>query len=243
VGRARTVQGELMRAVEKLRDEAQRNDNMYYTAGTRSLAGFISDELIDSGLFDKKQVAKIKSTCKKMTVASRPYLEDEGYDYLKDRICEFYTKTPGLIPMDADDDGNGQKPQYWKYFAGDMNDQDAVLRYVWKTCVPKKGGASTLQGELLSAVARLRWECQDNKGKYWNDRFAKKAEFIRTSLLADEHLDEANKAEINTAINTIVAAKGAYSADYVYDKLCDYVYLFYKNHPDAIDFVGYEGYV
>jgi len=54
-GQAKTVQGELLRAVEKLRDEAQRNGNVNWDDGHKILARFVRTTLIDSGLFDAKQ--------------------------------------------------------------------------------------------------------------------------------------------------------------------------------------------
>lgn len=51
-GQAETIQGELLRAVEKLRDEAQRNGNCNWDEGHEILARFVRDTLLESGLFD-----------------------------------------------------------------------------------------------------------------------------------------------------------------------------------------------
>jgi hypothetical protein len=97
IGQADTVQGELLRAVEKLRDEAQRNGNINYFDSHKLLAKFISDTLVNSELFDKKEIAKIKSESKKLMKASSPYIDDDVYDYLTDQICVFYLKNIELV--------------------------------------------------------------------------------------------------------------------------------------------------
>ncbi len=92
IGQAETIQGELLRAVEKLRDEAQRNGNINFFDSHKKLAKFVMDTLVNSELFDKKEITKIKSESKKLMKASSPYLDDDAYDYLTDQICVFYLK-------------------------------------------------------------------------------------------------------------------------------------------------------
>ena len=96
-GQAQSVQGELLRAVEKLRDEAHRNGNVNYSKSHTLLANFIKDTLVSSMLFNATENAAITSKIKEITKAKKPYLEDDIYDYLTDRICEFYLKNPELI--------------------------------------------------------------------------------------------------------------------------------------------------
>jgi hypothetical protein len=54
-GQAETVQGELLRAVEKLRDEARRNGNCNWDEGHEILTRFVRETLNASGLFDANQ--------------------------------------------------------------------------------------------------------------------------------------------------------------------------------------------
>ncbi|SEW40036.1 hypothetical protein SAMN04488122_2810 [Chitinophaga arvensicola] len=98
MGQADTVQGELLRALEKLRDEAQRNGNINYFDSHLQLAKFVMDTLINTGGFDKKTQTKIKSSAKQLMKAGSPYLEDDVYDYLVDKVCEFYLKHSTPIP-------------------------------------------------------------------------------------------------------------------------------------------------
>lgn len=89
-GQADTVQGELLRAIEKLRDEAQRNGNINYCKSHKLSAQFVMDTLIGSKLFDKKEMAKITRETKKLMKATEPYTNDDVYDFLTDKACEFY---------------------------------------------------------------------------------------------------------------------------------------------------------
>ena len=96
-GQADTVQGELLRAIEKLRDEAQRNGNINYYKSHKLSAQFVMDTLVGSELFDKKEMAKIKSQTKKLMKASTPYTDDDVYDFLTDKACEFYLQNKAPI--------------------------------------------------------------------------------------------------------------------------------------------------
>jgi hypothetical protein len=64
-GQADTVQGELLRAIEKLRDEAQRNANVNFNSSHKLLAQFTMNTLVNAGMFDKKEIAQIKTETKK----------------------------------------------------------------------------------------------------------------------------------------------------------------------------------
>ena len=90
IGQANTVQGELLRAIEKLRDEAQRNANVNFWESHKLLAKFTRDTLVGSGIFDKSEIAQIKTGTKKLMNATMPYTDDDIYDYLTDQVCRFY---------------------------------------------------------------------------------------------------------------------------------------------------------
>ncbi len=125
----------------------------------------------------------------------------------------------------------------------DLTDEDAVLKYIWKTMVPKRGPAATIQGELLSAVEKIRYECADNGGANWDERFPQRGEFIRTTLLADPLFADDEKEEIDAAIDTILEAAGGYFEDDLYDMLGTYIYKFYVHHQEPIPFVPPVGYI
>jgi len=59
-GQADTVQGELLRAVEKLRDEAVRNGNVNWDAGHEALGRFLAKELASAEVFGPEALAEIE---------------------------------------------------------------------------------------------------------------------------------------------------------------------------------------
>lgn len=97
-GQADTVQGELIRAIEKLRDEAQRNGNCNWDHGHETFCSFIRDTLCGSGTFDKATIAEIKSDIARLEDYEHPYCEDDLFDRLTDRIVEWYHRHPDPIP-------------------------------------------------------------------------------------------------------------------------------------------------
>lgn len=95
IGQADTVQGELMRAVEKLRDEAQRNGNVNFNDKCHSiLIDYLSLYLADGTLFNAELVKQIKSDLNRLKKANSPYLEDDLYDRINDRIVDWFDKNP-----------------------------------------------------------------------------------------------------------------------------------------------------
>jgi hypothetical protein len=96
-GRPVSVYGELLNAVEILRDEAQRNKNAHYGKNHKRMAVFVRDTLVRSGAFDKAVKEQIRSESERLMKASRPYVEDDVYDRLVDQICVYYTQKEDLI--------------------------------------------------------------------------------------------------------------------------------------------------
>ncbi|WP_188932594.1 ankyrin repeat domain-containing protein [Puia dinghuensis] len=112
-GPADTVQGELLRTVENLRDEARRiaNSHQHATTTLQAVAGathrrvqkrqaiFVRDTLLRSGVFDKTESHRIRTETQRLIKHSRDYPSDEVYDDLVDMICVFYTRNPTPIPL------------------------------------------------------------------------------------------------------------------------------------------------
>lgn len=89
-GQAETIQGELIRAIEKLRDEAQRNGNINWDSGYLILAKFIESKLIQSEEFNNVQSEQIKSDINRLIDYHSPVTDDEIYDRLTNRIVDWY---------------------------------------------------------------------------------------------------------------------------------------------------------
>jgi uncharacterized protein len=146
-------------------------------------------------------------------------------------LIELIEQYPDNFPKEAE-----QKTSNQETFAGDITNKDAVLKFMWKTLVPKNGPAATIQGELLSAVEKIRWECSNNGGVNWDKRFPQRGQFIKTNLINSTILTESEKKTIKAAITTILKAKGGYYKDDLYDLLCDFIYKFYINRKELILF-------
>jgi hypothetical protein len=99
-GQAATVQGELIRAVEKLRDEAQRNGNGNWGSGHEILAGYLKETLLDSSLFDAAQQLQISTDVERLLDSEHPETSDAPYDRLSDRIVDWARAHPDPVPRD-----------------------------------------------------------------------------------------------------------------------------------------------
>jgi len=97
-GQADTVQGELIRAVEKLLDEAQRNGNLNWGAGHRMLAEYVRAQLAQSPVFDERAVTEINADVERLLRAEDPDTTGEPHDRLTDRIVEWSRAQPGPVP-------------------------------------------------------------------------------------------------------------------------------------------------
>lgn len=97
-GQADTVQGELIHALEKLRDEAQRNGNLNWRSDHVILAGYIRNQLIGSGLFTGTAARQIEQDIERLLEADRPETSDEPYDRLADRMVEWSRAHPEPVP-------------------------------------------------------------------------------------------------------------------------------------------------
>ena len=100
-GPAPTVQGELLRSVEKLREEAQQHANAHYRKTHKRMAIFLRDTLLGSGIFDKNEKDRIRSEAGRLMKAGKPVVDDQLYDHLVNQVCVFYTRHPAPIPFVA----------------------------------------------------------------------------------------------------------------------------------------------
>ena len=97
-GQAETVQGELLRAIEKLRDEAQRNGNCNFNKNCHGLlVKYLKHYLMDESIFRKETILEIKKDLKQLSYKTIPYTEDAIYDRITKRIVDWYLANPKQI--------------------------------------------------------------------------------------------------------------------------------------------------
>lgn len=89
-GQAETVQGELLRAVEKLRDEAMRNGNGNWDSGFEILRAYLERHLLDEVVFPADVIFRSRETLRRLADQRCPLLEDGPYDELGDRVVDYY---------------------------------------------------------------------------------------------------------------------------------------------------------
>ncbi|MFP7732066.1 hypothetical protein ACLHDF_01320 [Priestia aryabhattai] len=97
-GQSDVVEGEAIRAIEKLRCEAQGNGNANWDKGFEMLVLYMLEVLNDPAVFSPDVLAEIKADVHTLlTSAEDPYLEDDVYDRLTDRVIEWHMAKGGPI--------------------------------------------------------------------------------------------------------------------------------------------------
>jgi hypothetical protein len=82
--------GELLRSVEKLRDEAQRNGNINWDEGFELLLEFLRDKLLDPSVFDEAKIVETEKILVRFNDHKAPYVSSDYYDELSDRVVEYF---------------------------------------------------------------------------------------------------------------------------------------------------------
>ncbi|NGY88870.1 hypothetical protein F6Y05_38470 [Bacillus megaterium] len=88
-GQSNTVEGELLRAVEKLRYEAQVNGNGNWDEGFKMFCDYILETLANDKAFTMETQEKLVADINKLLDYDQPYLEDDLYDRIADLIVEW----------------------------------------------------------------------------------------------------------------------------------------------------------
>lgn len=97
-GAADTIQGELIRSIAKLQDEAQRNGNINWNAMHKGHAEFIRKTLVEANLFSQEENLQINAHIDRLLKYKTPVTDDAPYLYLTHRIVDWYSHHPEPIP-------------------------------------------------------------------------------------------------------------------------------------------------
>lgn len=101
-GQADTVQGELLRAVEKLRDEAQRNGNINWDEHHERLLTYMRERLAMSGLFDPATTAELTADLDRLADFEHPLTDDGPFDRVTYRIVDWCRAHPEPVRHEED---------------------------------------------------------------------------------------------------------------------------------------------
>lgn len=97
-GQADTVQGELLRAIEKLADEAQRNGNLNWDKGHEILIDYIIKTIDESKILDSKRNEQFHNDMNRILKYKSPYVDNDLYDRVVEIVVDFFIKNPEPIP-------------------------------------------------------------------------------------------------------------------------------------------------
>jgi len=103
-GQADTVQGELLRANEKLRDESQRNGNINWDQGHEILARFILETLQSSSDVSAEAKVQLKRDILRILDYEHPHTEDDLFDRVEKVIFDWYLRNKEPIPRSKNPD-------------------------------------------------------------------------------------------------------------------------------------------
>jgi len=96
-GQADTVQGELLRAIASLQDEAQRNGNCNWDDGHEIQANYLLEVIENSKMLEKKKLKQFKHDIARLLKFKSPYLENDLYKRITHIVVDFYMKYPDPI--------------------------------------------------------------------------------------------------------------------------------------------------
>lgn len=89
-GQADTVQGELIRAIAKLEDEAIRNGNGNWDDGFELLLDFLHQHLLDPRVYSAETIESTSRALVSLREDDDAWLDTNVYDALSDRAVEYF---------------------------------------------------------------------------------------------------------------------------------------------------------
>jgi hypothetical protein len=101
-GQANTVQGELLRAVEKLSWEAQNNGNGNWDVGFEKLTTFLRATLGAEHRLSAQMQKSVRRDLDTLSNFEEPYIEDDLYDRLTEAVVAYCRLNPVLIAKSVD---------------------------------------------------------------------------------------------------------------------------------------------
>lgn len=100
-GQCNTIQGELLRAVEKLSWEGQNNGNVNWDSGFVILLDFLESTLSDEPGIADDMKKSLREDLGVLRNYEFPYTEEDLYDRLTEAVVAYCRLHPRLIPKPA----------------------------------------------------------------------------------------------------------------------------------------------
>lgn len=115
-----------------------------------------------------------------------------------------------------------------------MTYREKEFRALWQSLVPDSGQASTVQGELIRSIARLRDEAERNGNANWDEGYELFCDFIEITTHSWRMSDPAVRERIETILNRIRQPEIAYRDYALFDELSDCAVEWCMRHPEPI---------
>jgi hypothetical protein len=109
-----------------------------------------------------------------------------------------------------------------------------LLKSVWTTQVPKRGQASTVQGELLRAVVKLEDEATRNGNHNWGDNHVRLLAFLRDNLPPEGWNARAKRKQILNDLRLLGDYEHPLTDETAWQRLNEAVGDWCAAHPEPI---------
>ena len=103
-GQADTVQGELLRAILRLRDEALRSADVDWDEGYGRFVEYLRKTLLGEGVLSGDKLERFKADLTLLSNTDDPYVEEDLYLRIRHLIVDFCMRHPRPIPRKIDPD-------------------------------------------------------------------------------------------------------------------------------------------
>lgn len=109
-----------------------------------------------------------------------------------------------------------------------------MLRAIWKTQVPSSGQSSTVQGELLRAIAKLEDEATRNGNVNWDEGHVRLLSYVRQRLLAPDMFDHKRRSALGRDLDLVANEDQPVTDDDLWDRLHEAVGDWCAVHPEPL---------
>jgi uncharacterized protein len=148
-------------------------------------------------------------------------------------VARFFADLPSEVPKGADT-RDLPRPEAPVDEGDPVSRSRQEARRIWREYVPAQGQSLTVQGELLRAVEKLRWEAMTNGNQNWDRDFEKLAEYLRATLVGSELFRAEASAEIVKDIQTILDYEHPLADETAFDRLTERVVEWSLAHPEPV---------
>ncbi|KAB2929776.1 MAG: hypothetical protein F9K24_18615 [Leptonema illini] len=94
-----------------------------------------------------------------------------------------------------------------------------TLKWIWKNLIPKSGQSEWVQGELLRAIEKLRWEAQNNGNINWDDRFIMLLDYIENILTSEIKMEKSTIESVKQDLKRLREFDTPNTPDFDFDRL------------------------